>query len=72
MTTMKPPKKSPDNHKTPRTPLQINREWVAVARKLATMKKQPVSWLLVSLIADSAAQHLPDDKLPPLPWETGE
>jgi hypothetical protein len=72
MNAMRTPKKNPDNHKTPRTPLQLNTEWAVIARKLATLKKQPVSWLIMSLIADAAAQNMPDEKLPPLPWDSGE
>lgn len=61
-------KRSGGDHKTPRTAVQIQSDWIQIARKMAAKRKQPTAWLLVSLIADAAIAEGETD-LPPLPWE---
>lgn len=55
-------------HVTERTPIQVPTEWLAVARKRAKDRQQPVLWYLIWLIQqDATAQgHEP---LPPAPWD---
>ncbi len=58
-------------HKTPRTSVQVPNEWLAIARKRAGAKEQPVLWYLIRLIQKDAIEAgIPD--LPPLPWEQRE
>lgn len=42
--------------------------WAKLARKLAAKQRQPMLWLLLSLLADEADRQGEDH--PPLPWDT--
>lgn len=55
------------DHKVPRVALQVPKPWADLARKLAAKNKQPMLWLVLSLLADEAAKQGED--APPLPWE---
>lgn len=50
-----------------RVPVQIPKNWMVVARKLAADAKQPVLWFLLSCIAEKAVEA--EIETPPLPWE---
>lgn len=54
-------------HKTPRTPLQMPKDWVVIARKIAAIKKQPTTWALIAII-EQEARALGIEDLPSLPW----
>jgi hypothetical protein len=58
-----------DSQRSPRTPIQLDKRWADIARKLAAANRQPVAWFLVSLIEEKAKSNLPDESLPPMPWE---
>lgn len=59
--------RDPKPHKVPRIPIQMQKPWADLARKLAAKNKQPMLWLLLSLLADEADKQ--DMEHPPLPWE---
>jgi hypothetical protein len=61
-------KRAGGKHKTPRTAVQLQTDWIQVARRLAAKRKQPTAWFLVSLIAEAAAAE-GEASLPPMPWE---
>lgn len=59
------------DRKTERSPVQVPKAWLAVARKLAAANKQPVLWYLLNLIHAEAEEAGMTD-LPPLPWDEAE
>lgn len=54
-------------HKTPRQAVQIPVTWIAVARKIAIKRQQPMMWYLVSLLGDAAKKE--GIELPKFPWD---
>lgn len=63
-------KKRPSSgkNKTPRTPVQMPKDWLAVARSRAQAARQPVLWYLITLIESDARQAGVTD-LPVPPWD---
>lgn len=61
-------KSSEERRKTPRLPVMMSREWYDVARKLASSRHQPITWLVASLI-EEAARKAKIEPLPKLPWD---
>jgi len=64
------PKKKPTGgkHVTKRTPVPLQDSWLAIGRQRAAELRMPLSWYLLSLIADDAKKAGVVD-LPKLPWE---
>ena len=64
------PKKPPTGgqHTTPRTTVQFPTKWLAIARRIAATRQQPMMWYLVGRIAQDA-KELGLTDLPELPWE---
>jgi hypothetical protein len=54
-------------HKVPRVPVQVPKPWADLARKLAAKNRQPMLWLILSLLAAEAERQ--DEERPELPWE---
>lgn len=60
-------KKTGGEHVTPRKSIQMPMEWYKLAFKLASKKKQPILWYLMSRLASDADTEAIER--PPLPWE---
>lgn len=61
-------KRKGGQHKTPRQPIQFPKDWLAIVRQMAERRRQPMLWVLISLVEQGAKA----DKitpLPPMPWE---
>jgi hypothetical protein len=54
----------------PREPVQVPKNWMSVARKLAAEAKQPLVWYLLSVLAEKAEEA--EIEHPQLPWEIEE
>ncbi len=59
-----------DEHKVPRVPVQVPKPWADLARKLAGKNKQPMLWLILSLLAEEADRQ--EEERPALPWEESD
>jgi hypothetical protein len=62
--------KKKSEHKVPRVSVPLPKPWADLARKLAAKNKQPMLWLILSLLATEAENQKVDR--PSLPWESGE
>ena len=54
-------------HTSPRKPVQLPADWLAVAQEIASERMTTAGWFIVDLIrreAEAAGRK----KLPPLPW----
>ena len=60
-------KKTGGEHTTPRKPVQMPMPWYKLTSKLASNKKQPMLWYLMSLLAKEAEEA--NIERPKLPWE---
>lgn len=56
-----------EEHKVPRVPVQMPKPFHDLARKMARSKKQPMLWLLLTLLAEEADRE--GVERPALPWE---
>ncbi len=56
------------DRKTPRVNVAMPEPWHAVARKLAARAKQPVLFLIISLLEKAATEAEIED-VPSTPWE---
>lgn len=61
-------KKTGGAHKTQRVAVQFPAAWITIARKMASTKRMPHMWYILSLIEEAAKAEGVTD-FPPRPWE---
>lgn len=61
-------KKVSGKHATPRKPVQMPADWLAVAQDMAADRKTPTVWFLIDLIRQEA-EAAGKSPLPPVPWK---
>jgi hypothetical protein len=70
MPDMAKKKQTGGKHQTPRKPVQLPADWLAVAQGLASARMTPTAWLIIDLIRREA-EAKGQKSLPPLPWQPG-
>jgi len=60
-------KKGDSGHVTPRKPVQFPEDWLAVAKELASKRRQPIMWTWLGVLGEAAEKE--GIAHPPYPWE---